>query len=123
MGIHHFEVIVRDEDGISEVSLSGPVDSNTFHDFQTGLGPCCVKDNCRVVVNCSELTYMHSSGVGLLLQYRKQAMIKRGCMALYDLHKSVRHTFDMLGATKILKVCDSRDEAIEYVNRYAMVSD
>lgn len=103
---------VEEQNGIIVVTLIGPVDSATLDIFQKTLDSVSRQQRAKVLIDCSQLTYMNSRAVGLLTSYRRQIYAGGGRLALSELDKKIVRTLDLLGLGKVIKTYPSRDEAV-----------
>lgn len=68
-----------------------------------------------IVLDMKEVNYVDSSGVGLLVMLVKYLMEHDLKIALYNISGDLRETFRMTRMYDVLGVCESKDEAIQYV--------
>ncbi|MCS6771637.1 MAG: STAS domain-containing protein [Kiritimatiellae bacterium] len=92
--------------------IRGPVDSATIDFFKEKLDPVCMVPGARVLLDCSELTYLNSRAIGLLMKYHRNLMITRGRFVLCSLNEKLVRTFDLLQIGKALATYKSREEAL-----------
>ncbi len=112
MATEKLEVEVAEEKGMAVVTIKGPVDSATLNDFKSALDPVFRKSNARVVLDCSDLTYINSRAIGMLTKYRRRVYAHGGRLALCGLDRKIVRTLDLLGLDKVLRRYDSREDAI-----------
>ncbi len=112
MGRSEFNVYVSQEDGITVASLLGPVDSQNIETFRQKLSAVCGKPGVKVVVDCAELTYLNSRGIGLLVSWHKGLLFTRGALAICNLNPRFVRTLELLNLGKGLPVYPTREEAV-----------
>ncbi len=99
-------------DGITVLSLVGPVDSATFDDLKAALHPLNRGEASRCLVDCTRLTYINSKGIGLLANLHRQSMIQMGYVAFCGLTPRIMKTMELLGLGKRLHIFENRETAL-----------
>ena len=70
-----------------------------------------------LVLDFSKVTFMDSSGIGMVLgRYRKMGE-KSGAMAISGCTKTVRNILNMAGVFSVIDYYGTKEEAIEELNR------
>lgn len=101
---------VRD---ITVVKLAGPVDSATFDTYKEALDPLCrAEPSPQLVIDCRELSYINSKGIGLLASLHRMVMIQMGSIALFGLSSRILKTLELLGLGKRLRIYKTQEEAM-----------
>ncbi|MBN1268160.1 MAG: STAS domain-containing protein [Kiritimatiellae bacterium] len=103
---------VEKEGDITVVVLDGPVDSATLASFKQGLDPVFRERGVKVLLDCTNLTYLNSKAIGLLARYRRDCYVGGGRLALCHLNTKLVRTVDLLGLSSLLKTYESREEAV-----------
>ncbi|MDZ4372097.1 MAG: STAS domain-containing protein [Phenylobacterium sp.] len=98
-------------DGVLVVALEGRLDSNTSSALETVL-PAHIQANERVVLDLSQVPYVSSAGLRVLLIGAKAARSGGKKFALSGLTESVREVFDISGFTSIFTLAPDIDAAI-----------
>lgn len=106
------EVFVEQEGDVAVATLKGPIDSATLDIFQDKVGPLCSRSGGRVLLDCRELSYINSRGIGLLMKYHRGLMVSRGHFALCSLNPKLVRTLDLLQIGKALASYPGRAEAL-----------
>lgn len=77
-------------------------------------------DNYRVqnlIFDFGKVTFMDSSGIGMVLgRYRKMGQ-QAGCMAIVNCSKNVRNILNMAGIFSIIDYFDTKEEAVANFDR------
>lgn len=81
----------------------GRLDSLTCREFETRL-LAALNANGAVVVDCTELDYISSAGLRVLLVAAKQNRTTGGRLALAALRDSLREVFDISGFSAIFAI-------------------
>ena len=70
-----------------------------------------------LVIDFSKVTFMDSSGIGMVLgRYRKMGE-KSGNMAISGCSKTIRNILNMAGVFTIIDYFDTKEDAVENFNR------
>jgi anti-sigma B factor antagonist len=94
------------------VGVSGEIDVATSTSLQEALDTS-LSDQTRVVVDLSGVTFLDSTGLGVLLRAHKRAESTDGELKVVVRHQNVRRVFEVTGLLDVLAVCDSVGEATE----------
>ena len=82
----------------------GRLDSNTVNAAEADLFSYLEKGETRVVLDLSQLDYISSSGLRLVLMMGKRLSFKEGKLALCGLKPQIREVFEISGFISILTV-------------------
>ena len=105
------QIPTRTSNDIHIVAVSGSLDSTTAPDAQKSLDGV-VAGAKKVVLDFSQLDYISSAGLRILLGAAKQLRAKGGTLGMFGLNQSVREVFDISGFSSILPVYPSEPEAL-----------
>lgn len=109
---HPLDVLKSEDAGIQIAQVIGPVDSATLDTFKAQMDELCNRPAARVLMDCRELAYVNSRGIGLLVKYHRQLMMTRGRFALCHLNPKLVRTMELLQIGKTLAIYPTRDEAL-----------
>lgn len=107
------DILTEQVDGVTVITLIGPVDSATYEEFKNALTPLCRGNAPQLAIDCRHLTYINSKGIGILANLHRQAMIQMGNVALFSVSRRIQKTLDLLGLGKRLRLFDTREEALQ----------
>ena len=91
--------------------LKGRFDANTSNEAQEKLMALISKGYIRLVVDFSELDYISTAGLRVLLTAFKKLKECRGRMVLCALNDHLRQIFEIAGFTALFSIHDSADAA------------
>ena len=94
-------------------AVSGRVDSANATSFEQQLSQALEGDSNRLVVDCSELSYISSAGLRVLLLTVKQAQGQGGGVVLCHVPDHIHEVLQMSGFTRIMTVCGTLSEALD----------
>lgn len=96
------------------VRLHGELDHHTADSVKVKMEEAILKQNIsHVILSLKGLTFMDSSGLGVILGRYKQISAKGGKMVVCDVAPSVYRLFEMSGLFKILSIQDNERQAIQ----------
>ncbi len=75
-----------------------------------------IKSHKRILVDCRELTYISSAGLGVFMSYIHEMEESEIKMVLFGLSKKVRNVFQILGLDQIIDMVESKEEAKKILN-------
>ncbi|TDF99284.1 anti-sigma F factor antagonist [Paenibacillus piri] len=95
------------------VRLKGELDHHTADMVKARMEEALLKgDTSHIILNLKELSFMDSSGLGVILGRYKQIVARGGKMVVCDVTPSVYRLFEMSGMFKILSIQDSETQAL-----------
>ncbi len=96
------------------VRLSGELDHHTAESLRLKVTKMLEEKNIRhIVLNLEELSFMDSSGLGVILGRYKQIKNIGGEMVVCAISPSVKRLFDMSGLFKIVRLETTEDYALK----------
>jgi stage II sporulation protein AA (anti-sigma F factor antagonist) len=95
----------------------GRLDSNTITGAEAEMFSHLEKGENRIVLDLSQLDYISSSGLRLVLMMGKRLSLKGGKLALCGLKPQIREVFEISGFISIVTVVATREEAEAAVSK------
>jgi|SRR3954469_25197866 len=83
-------------------NLRGDVDLATAPQVRADLAAAIAQDGAHLLVDCTHLTFIDSTGIGVLLEANKQLEEDGRHMLLVNVGRAPRRVFELLGLTDIL---------------------
>ena len=105
------QISTRTSNDIHIVAITGSLDSTTSPEAQKSLDAVLAGAR-KVALDFSQLDYISSAGLRILLGAAKQLRAKGGTLGMCGLNQSVRQVFDISGFSSILPVYQSESEAL-----------
>jgi anti-sigma B factor antagonist len=105
--IHH-----RDGEGVSVLELKGYLDAHTAPDLETAFQKLLTEKKYNIVVNCRDLSYISSAGLGVFMAYVEDIRKNRGDIKLTNMTSKVYNVFDLLGFPILYEIYKDEPEAI-----------
>ena len=95
------------------VRVEGYLDSSTFPQLQERLAELIGQENYRFVVDLEELNYISSAGLGVLMGMLQEVREHDGDLKVANMSDKIRNLFDMLGFSRLVRIYDGVDKAVE----------
>ena len=95
------------------ISLQGQVNSSNAAQVETEVLNVVQQGAQNVLLNMTELSYISSAGLRVVLVLAKRLKQAGGKLVIYGMQPHVREVFDISGFLAILNVAASRSEALE----------
>ncbi|NQU11059.1 STAS domain-containing protein [bacterium] len=107
-----FRIDCENRDEIRLVKLTGSLDMYSFPRLESQLSALFEEGHHRVVLDCRELDYIGSAGLGALIGFAKQAREQGGDVKLLNVPERIYKIIELLGFTKVLQVHDTEEKAL-----------
>jgi anti-sigma B factor antagonist len=107
-----FRVHQRDGEGVSVIDLKGYLDAHTAPDLENAFQKLLNDKKFNIVVNCKDLTYISSAGLGVFMAYIEDVRKNRGDIKLSNMSPKVYNVFDLLGFPILYEIYKDEHEAV-----------
>jgi anti-sigma B factor antagonist len=107
-----FKVHHRDGDGFSVIELKGYLDAHTAPDLENTFQELLGDRKFNIVVNCRDLTYISSAGLGVFMAYIEDVRKNKGDIKLTNMSAKVYNVFDLLGFPILYEIYKDEKEAV-----------
>ena len=91
----------------------GYIDATTFDQFQEAILHPTEPQQHNLVLDMSGITYVYSSGYGLLLTAQRQAQAGGGNLVVAGLEGKVNNIFHLLGFDRVINTFPTVEAALE----------
>lgn len=95
--------IVRNENKIL-VKTGVRIDTINAGEFEREINPILAEQGVDVELDCSELDYISSSGLRVVLKAQKMISANKGQLKLTGVKPQIKKVFDMTGFSRFLKI-------------------
>jgi anti-sigma B factor antagonist len=92
------------DSGIRLIKLNGVLDMNGTYSVEVEFVRCCTGKNVHVLVDLSEVTYISSIGIPMLINSAKSVVRLGGKMALLNPQKVVENILEITGIPPVIPV-------------------
>lgn len=111
--VQSFGVVEEDRDGTIVVAVSGEVDVATAPDLREHLASIAESGDGRpVVVDLSGVTFIDSTGLGVLISTRKRCEDDARPLAIVIVEPRILKVFEITGLTELFAIYASLDAAM-----------
>ena len=100
------EVKIYQENEVTTVKLIGRLDTPSAQEITKELEPVMGNASGTIVMDCSEMTYISSSGLRIVLSLRKAAATKGGTVIVKSISNDIRQVFMMTGFLNLFQIED-----------------
>lgn len=94
---------IKENNGTLTGILNGRLDTAASVAFATDMQPLMDNADKAIVLDCSQLQFVSSSGLRLFLTLRKATMAKGGSVTLQGVLPEVKQVFDITGFTALFQ--------------------
>jgi anti-sigma B factor antagonist len=94
------------------IRLAGSLDMYSFPRLESQLNALFQQSRYSLVLDCRDLDYIGSAGLGALIGFAKQAHEHDGDLRLLNVPERIYKIIELLGFTKVLKVHQTEDDAV-----------
>jgi anti-anti-sigma factor len=105
-------VVIRHDGASAVVTVAGELDHHTADLLRESLEGCVDDGYARLVIDCSPLEFMDSTGLNVLLGARLKAEAAGGGVHLVGMQPVVARVFEITGADAVFTVHDTLDAAL-----------
>ena len=95
--------------------INGEVDASSSIHLDNALGEA-VKSNKNILVDCTDLKYISSAGLGVFMSYIQEIKELDIKLVLYGLSDKVKNVFQILGLDQLLTMEETLEDAKKRLN-------
>jgi anti-sigma B factor antagonist len=107
-----FRIDQESRGAIQIIRLAGSLDMYSFPRLESQLNALFQQGRYSLVLDCQELDYIGSAGLGALIGFAKQAREHKGDLRLLNVPERIYKIIELLGFTKVLKVHQTEEDAL-----------
>ncbi|MCR1897794.1 anti-sigma F factor antagonist [Irregularibacter muris] len=98
------------------VKIRGELDHHTAEEIRNEIDHELDNNAVKnILFDFSELSFMDSSGIGVLMGRYKKILQRNGQAGVYQINSQVRRVFEISGLLRILKEFESKEQALENI--------
>src|SRR5262245_14363082 len=94
--------------------LRGRLDLAATPEFESRVKSLIAAGENKVVLDCRDLKYVSSSGIGAFISCGKQ-LSKGGALVFAALTHHVASVFDMTGLGRVFTICKTKEDALRHL--------
>lgn len=95
------------------LELIGELDAHTASELEKVLKRLINQQKHHIIVNCEELEYIASAGLGVFMAYIEDVRSVGGDIKLSNMNPKVYNVFDLLGFPTLYDIVPEEQEAIQ----------
>ena len=107
------EITEKQMDKCTVVAITGRLDTTNYSMLEKKLMDMIANQHDRIIVECSKMDYVSSSGLRILLMALKKITLSKGKFALCGLQDNIREIFEISGFTNIFEIHPNQEEALK----------
>jgi anti-anti-sigma factor len=92
-----FKITLNEQDGKIVATLIGDLDNVASPEAARGFEPVFERTDCNVLIDCTELNYISSSGLRILLNLYKHTHANHHWVTLKGMSEDIREVFVLGG--------------------------
>jgi anti-sigma B factor antagonist len=108
-----FKIDLRETKSINVLELKGYLDAHTAPELEKAFQKLIDGKKFSIVVNCKDLTYISSAGLGVFMAYIEDVRKNNGDIKLSNMSPKVYNVFDLLGFPLLYDITKDENEAIQ----------
>ena len=97
------------------LELSGRLDATNSGDLESKLFKLIDVDEKNIILDCSRLDYISSSGLRVCLVALKKVSGLKGNFILCSMNDNIKQIFDISGFSNIFKILNDKEEALNSI--------
>ncbi len=114
--MEQFKLHTRTSGDFSVVDLYGELDAHTAPRLEEVFQHLIAEQQYHIIVNCTNLTYISSAGLGVFMAYIEEVRQHSGDIKLTNMNSKVYNVFDLLGFPTLYDILPDENEAISQFN-------
>ncbi|UCD85960.1 MAG: STAS domain-containing protein [Deltaproteobacteria bacterium] len=102
-----------DKKGVLFLKVAGFIDASNINFFDRELNSQMEKGYNKIILDCSELQYLNSSALGILLEAHQTAVKQQGGIRILNLPQKIEKTFNILGFNEYFQIFSDEAKAVQ----------
>lgn len=100
----NFKIEINEEENKVLSMVSGEVDAFTAPNLREELLAVNIQEDMLVELNLSEVSYMDSTGLGVIVAFYKNVTANKGKLVLVGLSQRLQRLFDITGLSGVIHI-------------------
>ena len=106
------ELIEKNTEKCLIIGINGRLDTINYSILEKRLMELLDQNTNRILINCSQMDYVSSSGLRILLMALKRITMVKGKFVLCSLQENIREIFEISGFTSIFEIYPNEEDAL-----------
>ncbi len=111
--MRNFKINFREGPNAKIVDLKGYLDAHTAPELENALLKLVNSKQYNIVVNCKNLSYISSAGLGVFMAYIEEVRKNKGDIKLTNMSPKIFNVFDILGFPLLYEIYNTEMEALK----------
>ena len=107
-----FKIGHRERESVYVLDLQGYLDAHTAPKLEEAFQGLMSTRRFNIVVNCRELSYISSAGLGVFMAFIEDIRKNNGDIKLSNMSPKVYNVFDLLGFPLLYEIVPDESEAV-----------
>lgn len=107
-----FTIRVRNQADVHILDLKGYLDAHTTPVLEEAFQKLLGEKKYRILVNCKELNYISSAGLGVFMAFIEDVRAEQGDIKMSNMSAKVFSIFDLLGFPVLYDIVKDEQEAL-----------
>ncbi|MBE7412698.1 MAG: STAS domain-containing protein [Leptospiraceae bacterium] len=103
------DIKLRKAGNVSIIDLSGSLDIYTSTDFKSFIEKNINSENNRVIINIEKMTYIDSSGIGMLIKELNFVQTLNGDFKIANMKTPIEKVFKVAGLTSYFQIISEEE--------------
>lgn len=96
--------------------INGELDHHSAEEVRNKIDDRLSRDNLnKLIMDFSEVTFMDSSGIGVVIGRFKKLSYENGVVCLINVNENIKRVFELSGMFKIINIFNTLEEALENI--------
>lgn len=108
-----FKIGHRERESVNVLDLHGYLDAHTAPKLEEAFQELLKSQRFNIVVNCKELSYISSAGLGVFMAYIEDVRNHQGDIKLSNMSPKVYNVFDLLGFPLLYEIVKDESDAVK----------
>lgn len=100
----NIKIDMNENEELIEVNVEGEIDAYTAPKLREAVFPLSEKENVKIVIDLSGVSYMDSTGLGVIVGVFKSVRTHKGEFKLIGLSERLKRLFDITGLADIIDI-------------------
>ena len=110
------ELFVNSEDNFCIIKVKGELDASSSISLDQTIERVVADGAKNILVDCSELNYISSAGLGVFMSYLKEFEESNINLVLFEVSDKVKGVFEILGLDELIHITSTKEEAKNMTN-------
>lgn len=105
------QILIESDSDILHIHISGELDANSSIQLDEVIKGAVQRQKTRIMVDCLDLRYISSAGVGVFLSHLDDVKNLGGRFVFYNMSTGVFSIFEILGLHNMIDIVKEKAEA------------